>query len=85
MIFKETDVCDYIKIVRDANPLHPKIVPGQMVVEQIWQTLKRYPLTYHVKYMKPIFLNETYEVEEHETQILVKNSAKETMLKIFFS
>ncbi|WP_105994906.1 hypothetical protein [Staphylococcus agnetis] len=85
MTFNEADVRHYLNIVQDDNPHHPKIVPGQMVIERIWQSLHRYPLTYHVKYVKPIHLNESYKVEDYNTFILVKNTLDETMLKITLS
>lgn len=32
MEFKREEVRQYVALVRDENPLHPEIVPGQLVV-----------------------------------------------------
>lgn len=82
MIFYEDEVVQYVNLVRDENPLHPDVVPGQMVVERIWKTLKITPSHFQVKYKKVIRLEEDYTIEHKGKRIAIKSQTGETMMVV---
>ena len=82
MEFKREEVRQYVALVRDENPLHPEIVPGQLVVERLWSTLKRVPSHYQVKYRKPVYVDTQYTIEQKEQHIVLKSVTVDTMLEI---
>ncbi|UEX89888.1 hypothetical protein [Staphylococcus ratti] len=82
MIFNEAEVRNYLTIVKDDNPIHPEIVPGQMVVERVWRWLDMRPICYQVKYKQPIRLGEALKIETFQKRIVVKQVSGETKLII---
>lgn len=71
MRFSEEAVRHYLKIVQDDNPIHEQIVPGQMVVEQVWREVDRQPSQYNVKYRRPVNIDEVLDVQEDARMIRV--------------
>lgn len=82
MEFKRGEVQKYVALVRDENPLHPEIVPGQLVVERLWSTLNRVPSHYQVKYKKPVYVDTQYTIEQKDQHIVLKSVTGDTMLEI---
>lgn len=82
MEFKREEVRRYVALVRDENPLHPEIVPGQLVVERLWSTLNRTPTYYQVKYRKPVYVDTQYTIEQNDQYIVLKSVTGDTMLEI---
>lgn len=82
MEFKREEVRQYVALVRDENPLHPEIVPGQLVVERLWNTLNRVPSHYQVKYKKPVYVDTQYTIEQKDQHIVLKSVTGGTMLEI---
>ncbi|WP_432370298.1 hypothetical protein [Staphylococcus chromogenes] len=82
MEFNREEVRQYVALVRDENPLHPEIVPGQLVVERLWSTLKRGPSHYQVKYKKPVYVDTQYTIEQNDQYIALKSVTGDTMLEI---
>lgn len=82
MKFKREEVRQYGALVRDENPLHPEIVPGQLVVERLWSTLNRTSTYYQVKYKKPVHVDTQYTIEQNNQYIALKSVTGDTMLEI---
>lgn len=82
MEFKREEVRQYVALVKDENPLHPEIVPGQLVVERLWSTLKRVPSHYEVKYKKPVHVDTQYTIEQKDQHVVLKSVTGDTMLEI---
>lgn len=82
MEFKKEEVRQYVALVRDENPLHPEIVPGQLVVERLWSTLKRVPSHYQVKYKKPVYIDTQYTIEQKDQHLVLTSVTGDTMLEI---
>ncbi|MDT3959172.1 hypothetical protein [Staphylococcus kloosii] len=67
-------VDDYLSLIDDHNPIHDKIVPGQLVVELIFSQLNLDWKCYEVKYVNPISIKEEITFENcHDGKINVLN------------
>ncbi|RIN30495.1 hypothetical protein BU068_11245 [Staphylococcus succinus] len=47
-----SEVKTYLQLIKDENPLHNHIVPGQMIVQIVFAELKLKWSTYKIKYIE---------------------------------
>lgn len=73
MKFSKDDVTQYLKIVRDDNPIHNHIVPGQMVVQKVLQDYGVQNMACNVRYKQPMYINEPLNVYQEGYSFVVKN------------
>ncbi|ARJ51126.1 hypothetical protein [Staphylococcus lutrae] len=82
MKFSKEAVQHYLTLVQDDNPIHVDIVPGQFVVEKVWQILGRDARTYQVVYKCPIWIDEALDIEGKGQTIRVVNKKGDEKLVI---
>lgn len=74
MHFTPEEVERYLTIVNDKNPVHAKVVPGQMIVQSVFITLNINWSAYRIKYIESIYVYEEFKVEFLEKdKIIVSN------------
>ena len=71
MKFSAEAVAQYLELVRDANPIHDEIVPGQMIVQKVLQQYGEQCTSCEVSYKQPVYINETLTVQEAGNSIAV--------------
>ncbi|MCI2954568.1 hypothetical protein [Staphylococcus caprae] len=65
----------YLSLVNDKNPVHNKIVPGQLVCEIAFSELNIHWDNYKIKYLRPIDIHDDIRFfVEDETKIKVSNN-----------
>ena len=69
-------VNEYLTIVNDENPMHPSIVPGQLICEKVFSELNVNWMNYKIKYLKPINIDE-------EVQFLIKENDEIIVFKTY--
>lgn len=82
MQFSQRNVEDYLNIVQDDNPIHAKVVPGQLVVETVFAQLNIRPSIFHVQYQKPMMIDECLEIHKASNTVSVYNEEGECKLII---
>lgn len=73
MKFSADAVAQYLKIVRDDNPIHDHVVPGQMIVQKVLQDYGMQNMTCNVRYKQPVYINEPLNVYQESYSFVVKN------------
>ncbi|MDO5375079.1 MAG: hypothetical protein Q4F01_02735 [Staphylococcus rostri] len=82
MKFSTDDVAQYLKIVRDDNPIHTHIVPGQMIVQKVLQDYGMQNISCNVRYKQPVYINEPLNVYQYSNGFVVKNEQDVVKVKI---
>ncbi|CAM4147763.1 hypothetical protein CD116_12150 [Staphylococcus schweitzeri] len=86
MKFNEIWVNEYLALVDDGNPIHNKIVPGQLVSQMMLMTKSLEVNQCQINYVKPILINENIEfIEQSEQEIIAINDDGEIKIKIYLS
>ncbi|CDR27938.1 hypothetical protein [Staphylococcus schweitzeri] len=86
MKFNEIWVNEYLALVDDGNPIHNKIVPGQLVSQMMLMTKSLEINQCQINYVKPILINENIEfIEQSEQEIIAINDDGEIKIKIYLS
>ncbi|KRG09309.1 hypothetical protein [Staphylococcus sp. NAM3COL9] len=77
-------VKEYLSLINDKNPVHKNIVPGQMIVQFALANKKIAWVSYKVKYVASVEMNETLEFElvSHE-KVVISNQSGD--VKIFIN
>ncbi|MCS4486545.1 hypothetical protein [Staphylococcus americanisciuri] len=73
MKFSVGDVAQYLKIVRDDNPIHNQIVPGQMIVQKVLRDYGMQNISCNIRYKQPVYINEPLNVYQDSEGFVVKN------------
>lgn len=76
MKFSAEAVAQYLELVRDENPIHDEIVPGQMIVQKVLQQYGEQHMSCKVSYKQPVYINETLTVQETGNSIVVVGENK---------
>ncbi|CDR62757.1 TPA: hypothetical protein RRM88_000609 [Staphylococcus argenteus] len=83
MRFNQALVNEYLALVNDANPIHNKIVPGQLVSQKMLMTISADAYQYCINYIKPILIDENIEfIEQSEHDIIAINDDGEIKIRI---
>lgn len=83
MKFSKHEVAEYLSIVRDENPVHSQIVPGQFAVEMAMVHQNISWNNFKVKYVEPIEIDEEIDFEfDGCNHIIVSNSIKRVKIHI---
>lgn len=82
MKFSTDDVAQYLKIVRDDNPIHAHIVPGQMIVQKVLRDYGMQNISCNVRYKQPVCINEPLNVYQDSNGFVVKNEQDVVKVKI---
>lgn len=83
MNFNEIWVNEYLALVDDGNPIHNKIVPGQLVSQMMMITKSLEANQCQINYVKPILKNENIEfIEQSEQEIIAINDDGEIKIKM---
>lgn len=86
MKFNEIWVNEYLALVDDGNPIHNKIVPGQLVSQMMLMTKSLEVNQCQINYVKPILIYENIEfIEQSEQEIIAINDDGEIKIKIYLS
>lgn len=86
MKFNEIWVNEYLALVDDGNPIHNKVVPGQLVSQMMLMTKSLEVNQCQINYVKPILINENIEfIEQSEQEIIAINDDGEIKIKISLS
>ena len=79
------DVEQYLRLVKDENPLHRQIVPGQMIVQLALIYNEFNWKSYKINYVEPVDIYEFLQFDlESKHKLVVKNNhnkVKVTILK----
>ncbi|UXR78606.1 MULTISPECIES: hypothetical protein [unclassified Staphylococcus] len=82
MKFSSDAVAQYLKIVRDDNPIHDHVVPGQMIVQKVLQDYGMQNMACNVRYKQPVYINEPLNVYQESDSFVVKNEQDVVKVKI---
>ncbi|MDG0842891.1 hypothetical protein M4L39_05500 [Staphylococcus equorum] len=77
-------VNDYLELIHDQNPVHQRIVPGQMIVQLALTNKKLAWTSYKVKYVASVEINETLDIEPVTNEkVVVSNQSGDVKIFIF--
>lgn len=83
MTFNNELVTQYLKLLKDHNPIHTHIVPGQLIVEKAFLICKVNWEKYSIKYLQTTVVDEFVGfLMVSESKIIVKNERNEIKITI---
>ncbi|MEB8125045.1 hypothetical protein NGH92_09565 [Staphylococcus succinus] len=77
------EVKTYLQFIKDENPIHNHIVPGQMIVQIVFAKLKLNWSAYKIKYIESVEVNEFIHFEYIENEkVIVSDLDKRVKIHI---